>query len=424
MKHFLIFALRNVCYDSYLYFARSLAGALRQADAEVEIFSAEKEPLTAMERLAGRSFDAVFDFNSALPRLRMEEGGYFLDQIDAPFYNIILDHPLYHHDSLKQALANFHILCLDENHAAYVRQYYPHIRSARMFPMTGEDAGAGGLYPEKKIDVLFSGTYTDFRDIEASLHTCPGYIQDIVRQMTACMLQDDTLTQEAALRKLLSLSSDPDAHFPQNRADCEEKPGRTESEQQAETLFLRARAAILEEAEIIEETFPLHMQACFLCDSYLRAYKRETLLLSLAKEGIPLALCGNGWRKSPLAAFPKVSIIDDLSFQDTFSLFRQSKITLNLLPEFKCGTHDRIYSSMLNHSLCLTDPSPFLQREFSDREELCFYDPSDACGLAGQIEGLLGSPALLKEISETGYRNAKENHTWQARAGLLLSMLP
>lgn len=384
MKHFLIFALKSVCYDSYLYFAYSLAAALKKEGADVEIFSTEKEPLEAMERFAGKTFDAVFDFNSALPRLEMEEGGYFLDLIDAPFYDIILDHPLYHHDTLKKEIQNFHVLCLDENHADYVRQYYPHIRSVHVFPMTGEDTGTDGAYPEKRIDVLFSGTYTDYREIKRSMETCPAYIKDIVWQMIRLMQKDASLTQEAALRNLLPS---------------------------------------LEEAEIIEETFPLHMQACFLCDSYLRAYKREQMLLRLVKENIPLTLCGNGWRKSPLADFAQISIIDDTSFRDTFSLFRQSKIVLNLLPEFKRGTHDRVYSAMLNHGLCLTDASPFLKREFEDGRELCFFCASDFTGLAKQIQDLLSSPARLKEISQNGYINAKENHSWQARAVSLLSFL-
>lgn len=384
MKRFLIFALKSVCYDSYLYFAHSLAAALTEDGASVELFSTEKEPIESMERFAGQTFDAVFDFNSALPRLEMEEGGYFLDLIDAPFYNIILDHPLYHHDTLKKEIQNFHALCLDENHADYVKQYYPHIRSVHVFPMTGKDIGPDGAYPEKQIDVLFSGTYTDYREVERSMETVPAYIKDIVRQMIDLMLQDGSLTQEAALRRVMPS---------------------------------------VEEAEIIEETFPLHMQACFLCDSYLRAYKREQMLIKLAKENVPLTLCGNGWRKSPLADFPQISIIDDTSFRDTFFLFRQSKIVLNLLPEFKCGTHDRVYSAMLNHGLCLTDASPYLKKEFEDGRELCFYDASDFSSLAEQMRDLLSTPAQLKKISQNGYFKAKESHSWQARAAYLLSLL-
>lgn len=385
MKHFLIFALKSVCYDSYLYFSDALSKALAAAGHSVEIFSAQKEPPEAMERFAGQTFDAVFDFNSALPRLRMEEGGYFADQINAPFYNIILDHPLYHHDSLKQTLSDYHVLCLDKNHRDYVLSYYPHIASADIFSVTGEDIlPQDPSYPEKQIDVLFSGTYTDYREIESSIGSAPSFLGNITKQLIELMQKNNSLTQEAALRFL---------------------------------------TPSFEESEIIEETFPLHMQACFLCDSYLRARKREELLLFLAKKNVPLTLCGNGWRKSPLAHFSNVRIIDDISFWDTFLLFRKSKITLNLLPEFKNGTHDRIYSSILNHSLCLTDSSPLLESQLKNNRELIYYDTRNPDRLTGQIFDLLSSPKRMEEISQNGYFCAKESHSWQSRAAYLLTLI-
>lgn len=385
MKHFLIFAIKPVCYNSYLYFAEALAGALAVNGARVELFSSEKEPLEAMERFTDRSFDGIFDFNSELPRIKMEDGSYFLDHIHAPFYDIILDHPLYHHDTLKQQILNFHVLCLDENHVHYINDHYPHISSASFFPMTGDDiAPEDASYPQKKTELLFSGTYTDYRQIEDSIALTPSFLGTITKELIAMMQNDTALTQEAALKILLPS---------------------------------------LEEAEIIEETFPLHMQACFLCDSYLRAFSREKLLLSLAGKNIPLTLCGNGWKKSPLADFSHIRIVDDISFFDTFSLFRQSKITLNLLPGFKNGTHDRIYSSMLNHSLCLTDSSPLLREQFHDGLELCFYDPSDLTGLADKISALLSSEDTLEAITQKGWEKAKENHSWLARAAYLLEIL-
>lgn len=395
MKDFLIFALKPVCYNSYLYFANALADALKACGHTVEIFPAclpierqtEMHTLSdspdsalfdSLEELIGRSFDAMIDFNSELPRLKMEDGSYFLDQINAPFYNIILDHPLYHHDTLKQRITRFHILCLDENHKDYIEGCYPHISTAHVFPMTGEDiAPSDPSYPKKHLDILFSGTYTDFRQIEDSIETCPSFLGTLTRQLISVMQSDPALTQEAALGQLLPS---------------------------------------LEEAEIIEETFPLHMQACFLCDSYLRAWKREQLLLHLAKDNLPLTLCGNGWNKSPLAGFPQIRIIEDTPFMDTFSLFRQSKITLNLMPEFKRGAHDRIYSAMLNHSLCLTDASSYLTRQFQNRRELLFYDTQNLENLSNCIQNLLSSPELTEEISQTGYFCAKENHSWLARA--------
>lgn len=385
MKRFLIFSLKSVCYDSYTFFAQSLADALCNAGHSVELFSAANQPLEAMEHYTGKTFDAVFDLNSELPRLKMDDDSYFLDHINAPFYDIILDHPLYHHDTLKQTIANFHVLCLDHNHCDYIKMYYPHIASADVFYMTGEDiAPSDASYPDKSIDLLFSGTYTSYHEVEDSFSACPGFMIALTKKLIGLMLDDPALTQEAALRALLPS---------------------------------------LAEAEIIEEMFPLHMQACFLCDTWLRAYKREMLLLHLAKQHLPLTICGNGWEKSLLAAFDNVTLLPDTDFRDTFLLFRQSKVTLNLLPEFKNGTHDRIYSAMLNHCLCFTDASHLLEYQFTDGRQLYFYDIHNLENLSSRISSLLSDPVKLQEISQNGYFYAKKNCSWQARAVYLLSLL-
>ena len=70
MKHILFFQLRNVCYNSYNYFSSALANSLGK-DTDVEIFSTENEPLENMERYVGQSFDALVDFTSTLPKLKM-----------------------------------------------------------------------------------------------------------------------------------------------------------------------------------------------------------------------------------------------------------------------------------------------------------------------------------------------------------------
>lgn len=144
-KNILILQLQGACYNSYTYFCDHIAARLRHLGYHVSIFSTAGEPPEALERFAGQSFGAVIDCNSAAPRITTDENGYFLDTIDAPFFNLLLDHPLYHHDSLKCTLKNYHVRCLDENHVAYVKKYYPHIQSAGLWTATGSPARRYGI---------------------------------------------------------------------------------------------------------------------------------------------------------------------------------------------------------------------------------------------------------------------------------------
>lgn len=383
MKHFLFFQLKSACYDSYTYFSNALAKELCAMGHTVEFFSAAKEPLENMEKFIGRHFDAIIDFNSDLPKLQMEDDTYFLDHIDAPFYDMILDHPLYHHDMLKHKIKNFHVFCLDEYHKTYIETYYPHISSVHVWALTGEDICPNDTsYPQKNIDVLFSGSYTDYRQVEDSIQSAPDFLGKITKNLIDIMKEKPHMPQEHALQQLL-----PDLD------------------------------------EIVAEHFPLHMQACFLCDTWLRAWRREDVLMQIAKANLPLTLCGNGWCKSPLNDFANVSVIDDTSFLNTFWLFRNTKITLNIMPGFCHGTHDRIYSSMLNHSLCLTDTTDVLEQQFIADKEICFYDILDKSALTDRIDTLLNSSDERKAITENGYICAKENHTWKSRAAYLLTIV-
>lgn len=381
MKKILLFQLKPVCYDSYIYFSNSLAAQLRSLGHEVEIFSTAAESVTNLERLTDLSFDAVIDFNSDLPKLKMEDDTYFLDQINSPFYNVILDHPLYHHDMLKQPLCNFHVLCLDHNHNSYIQNHYPHIRSVHVWAMTGEECKRP--YPlSKDIDLLFTGTYTSSSSVTDAMDKIPDFLKDITLSLIQFMKANPSLTQEAALTAMLP-SLD----------------------------------------EIAAEKFPLYMQACFYADTYQRASRRESLLLDLADSGLSLSICGSGWRNSEFAQYSNIKIMDEIPFFDTFSLFLRSKIVLNMMPGFLNGTHDRVYSSMLNHSICLTDATPVLKDQFIDGTNICFYDPSDRTSLPATAARLLADYDRYACIAEAGYDAAIRSHTWQARVADLIPII-
>ncbi|MCR5467825.1 MAG: glycosyltransferase [Lachnospiraceae bacterium] len=385
MAKYLFFKLKAVSYQSYLYFADSLAESLKRLGDTVLFFDSEKEPLENMERLTNESFDAIFDFNSALPKVTMDDDTYFLDHIDSPFYNIILDHPLYHHDSLKHKLKNMHVLCLDERHAKYIKDNYPHIKSVELFAMTGQTAAKTIPYKDRKYDVLFTGSYTSSNEILDALCKIPPFMQKITLDVIDIMKADASLQVHEALNTVL-----PE----------------------------------IEDSDIILEHYPLHVQGCFLADTFIRAYKREEVLKTLVKADISLTLCGNGWEKfKDVASKENVTILDEIPFSDTFSLMQNSKISVNIMPIFTHGTHDRVYSACLNSSVCVTDKSSILEKQFVDRQDICFADISRPTSFSDIISDLLLSEEKAVAISSNGFIYADKNHTWDSRANTLKSLI-
>lgn len=381
-KKFLILQIQEVCYNSYTYFSSMIAKQLRDLGHEVLIFSTAKEPLETIEQFAGRSFDAVIDCNSGVPRLMMEEGGFFLDQIDAPFFNLLLDHPLYHHDSLKCELKNYHVRCLDENHAAYLRRYYPHLKSVGLWTATGSsvsdmpDADARApLLPigKREIPVLFCGTYTDPQEVMHAINELPDFIQHDLTLIISELLANSSQTIEGAIR---SLGDSLDSFLP--------------------------------------EKMPLFVQSCFLADTYVRACRRRELILAADRAGLPLWLVGSDWEKLRLPARSPISLHPGVPYTESFSLMAHSRLTLNLMPEFKAGFHDRIFAAMLNGSVAVTDPSTRLLQEFTDEKELLFYDVTKFDESCERLRKILEKPRMLQQIADQGLTAANERFTWKA----------
>ena len=121
--------MNGIAYDSTRFFSSCLGKALENAGIEVSWFDFQRQTMKDLEALCGQSFDAVIDYNSKLPGAVLDDGTPFLNHIQAPFYNYILDHPVYHHANLSVLLENYHVICIDDDHNKYISKWYPHIKS-------------------------------------------------------------------------------------------------------------------------------------------------------------------------------------------------------------------------------------------------------------------------------------------------------
>ena len=76
----------------------------------------------------GQKYRLLLDFNSTITRMVEEDGTPVLDKLDGPFFDYILDHPLFHYNCLNADLKNLNGIFLDEAQEAYVKRYYPRVK--------------------------------------------------------------------------------------------------------------------------------------------------------------------------------------------------------------------------------------------------------------------------------------------------------
>ena len=100
-----------------------------------------------------------------------------------------------------------------------------------------------------------------------------------------------------------------------------------------------------------------------------------------------------------------------------------ARISLNVMPWFKDGAHDRVFNAMANGSICVTDHSIYLDEVLTDTENAILYDLNHLELLPDKIKELLANPARQEEIAQKGFDLAIKNHTWHARAKSLHEQL-
>ncbi len=378
---FLFFQIKEVCYDSYSYFSNSLANALMSLGHQVQFFRVKEHPLDEIESCLSDSYDLILDFNSDLPKLEFEEGGYFLDAFQAPFYDVILDHPLYHHNSLKQKLRDFHVLCLDENHKKYIESYYPHIASVHLLPMTGSAFHANRIPSRKrKIPLLFSGTYTPLSAIEEAIQNIPPLQREDSFSLIEMLKANPLLPIEQAVKELNS-------------------------------------------PNVLEEFFPLHVTSFFLVDSYMRSYLREQWLRLLLNAGLPIQIYGCDWEKADFYQSHSSHFKEAVSFSETFSLFANSQILLNQMPLFHRGYHDRIFSGMFNGAVICSDSNPLLEPILKDQETAICYSLNQLEALPDRLFSALENPDRLDAMADAAFSLVESAHSWLHRAETFLSFI-
>lgn len=374
MRKVLLFQYSDICYSSLVYFSDCLKEVFERHGVKVEVCRFTMETLDILEQYVGQTFDMVIDFNSILPGAVLDSGEHLLDQIKAPFYNYLLDHPLYHHEHLKEHLQDYRVICIDRNHAAYIEQYYPNIQKVVFLPLGGMQ-GTKECCVDQEYDISLSGTYTSPDKIINIIQGLSTDMSKSIFQLITIIQSDLTLTCEGAMKQMLK--------------------GK-------EKLFSKQDFA---------EAMNLH----FLADMYIRAYYRHQVIEKIVASGIHLHVLGHGYHEFEGKGKENLILHDSVLFSQTFAFIRKSKISLNIMPWFKDGAHDRIFSAMLNHSVALTDSSIYLKENFNHKKNILFYELTELKQLPDIIKDCLSSKAFLENIQGDAHKNAILHHTWESR---------
>lgn len=351
---------------------------------------------------AGHIASVGFNFNGCSGEEFMypEEGVHIYDKYHIPMINIVVDHPFYYHKFEPYLPKESYIQCsIDMEHEEYLKRFFPDIKRGPFIPLAGTDIGQ--VFTDGTDEV--AGPCLDRSETGAVVkkHFSMGYSAaeppgwdarptDIMfaGNYNPPEMQDDLLKRNGPEYEKFyrDLIDDLIAHPEMEMTYAIEKhirDGGFEDEITEESL---------------KEVFPYMI----VIDLYVRHFFRGEVVRILADAGIPIHVYGAGWEKLKTAHPENIISHGNVDSLTCLRAARKSKLSINVMPWFRRGAHDRVFNSMLNGSVCITDPSSYLQQEFTDGEDILFYS-------LNRHKQELYSEAKESQINDSIYKNIKTN---------------
>lgn len=398
------------------YFSEQMALEMEQLGMDIYFIDYDDmfESIEGLRHFAGKGNTAFLTFNfiglSGEDIFLNEVGGYLWEEYEMPYLNILVDHPLYYHSRLLKASSDMTVFCIDREHVSYIRRFYPDIR-VRFLPTAGNvklggemrrvSNGARGLTGNS--DGYRYQDYDAVWNYERELIPYENRKYDMVFTANYVPLQN-------LYRKFYELEPEYEKFYRDILEDLLAKP-----EQSVDAVM--ERHIVEELGEVSERDRRAAMSGMVLIDLCARTYFRGKIIQELAAADIRVHVFGAGWEllecKKPQNIIKNGCQVDSGVCVDAM---RNARIALNIMPWFKDGAHDRIFTAMLQKTVSLTDDSRYLREEFKDGEDIAFYSLGNLKELPDQVRLLLENSQEAVRIAENGYRQAIAKHTWRERA--------
>ncbi len=373
------------------YFSRQLEKGFQTLGFSTFLYDQknEEESSLALARFTGWSDSILVTFNfEGIQEVTLYDGnGHSLwEKRDIPLVNIAVDHPFFYPHFLSEKRKNFYEISIDRYHMQYMKEYYPDIHGNYFLPLGGTSLFPDNNYPplsNRSYDVVFTGNFTPKETFDCHIERLGEEYATFYRTMIDELIQNPELPDEMVMEK----------HLKKEFPDISKKEL---SESISNMIFI---------------------------DTYIRFYFREKVVQTLVDAGIHVHCVGFGWEKLSCKHPKNLTYEGNTLSLDCLKRISDAKFSLNVMPWFKDGAHDRVFNAMANGSICITDHSKYLDEILTDCENAVFYDLKEIERLPEKINALLQNPEKMESIAQKGYRLTLENHTWIKRAETLYHML-
>lgn len=371
----LIIAGDNACFNALNEFALSFSDVLHQRGYSPEILYIDTLDESSLQMLMKYDGRAMVGFQTNLFTLEIDPGIFMGNLIKVPMYDYILDTPTSKRQYFEPRIDGLTFCYHDDSYVDYVKTYFPHVNVIWHPPgggVTGMEEIPVLFDNNRKYDLSFVGTYTDYRNV---LQQASGELPDwaeIIYSYFDFLISNPKMSVNTAIKEFISKHK----------------------------------------LDVASSEVPALMEILYPAEKAARSYYRERVVECIINNGVHMDVFSESWKNSPYADHPYLIIHKDIGYRDSMDIMRNSKLSLNIFSWHKASMTERIANIMLNGAVCVSDYSSRLDSLFRKDEEIILFDLNELEEMIIKIKDLLADDNKRMTIAHSGYVNAYANHRW------------
>lgn len=372
-------------YDSTSKFMEEMAHAMEEYGWQVDFLDGRSldDYTGKREQILQEKYDVVFTMNGMLLEKENALVKKLLENDKVIYCTYLMDHPLIHYERLKRCYSKVFVLSPDRNHVEYMDTYMKNIYAEAFLPHAGCSCVNEIAYKERKYDISFMGSYNNPSVIKAGFQEYPQEMSMLMDEVAKNMINDPSLILEKELNRCLSYHG----------------------------------------IEVCQSEFAGICSEFREVDRYVRSVYRDKVIQALVEAEITVHVFGDGWENFPHENSGYLCIHPRVNYNESLEIVADSKISLNIMPWFKRGSHDRVLSALLCGAVCLTDGSEWLEEQFKEGEHLYFYSLKSLKYLPMKVKQILKNLEESERVAVQGKALALRQHQWKHRAFEIIEYL-
>lgn len=162
----------------------------------------------------------------------------------------------------------------------------------------------------------------------------------------------------------------------------------------------------------------------FMADVYIQAAIRQEIVVQLIRNHVPVKLYGHNWdtfltkaevlMKEDLT-FIKEHVEDcgEVTYGELPAIYNNARLSINQLPWFKAGIHDRTPLALMNGCVSITDGSTYMRREIPMDSGVEYYSLDELENVGEKIKSLVADVGSMKEKVARGVQYAEDMWSWK-----------